>query len=44
VIAAQDEEVFGIFDLVGEEEADDLERLLASIDVVAEEEVVGLCR
>ena len=42
VVAAKDEEVFGILDLVREEEADDLEGLLAAVDVVAEEEVVGL--
>ena len=40
VVAAQDEEVLGVLDLVGEEEADGLERLLASVDVVAQEEVV----
>jgi hypothetical protein len=44
VVAAQDEEVLGIFDLVCEEQAYGLERLLASIDVVAEEEVVRFGR
>lgn len=44
VIAAENEEVFGILDLIGKEEADGLERLLAAIDVVAEEKVVGLWR
>ena len=44
MIAAEDEEVLGIFDLVGEEEANGLERLLASIDVIAEEEIVGFGR
>ena len=42
MVAAQDEEVFGVFYLVGQEEADRLKRLLASVDIVAEEEVVGL--
>ena len=42
MIAAQDEEIFGIFDLVGKEKADNLEGLFASVDVIAEEEVVGL--
>lgn len=42
VIAAQDEEVLGVLDLVGEEQADSLERLLASIDIIAKEEVVRL--
>ena len=42
VVAAQDEEVLGELDLVGEEQADGLEGLLAAVYVVAEEEVVGL--
>ena len=42
VVAAQDEEVLGVLDLVCEEQADSLQRLLATIDVVTEEEVVGL--
>ena len=44
MVAAEDEKVLGVFDLVGEEEADSFERLLASVDVVAEEEVVGFGR
>ena len=44
VVAAQDEEILGELDLVGKEQADGLERLLAAIYVVAEEEVVGLGR
>jgi hypothetical protein len=44
VVAAQDEEVLGILDLVGQEEADGLERLLSAINVVAKEEVVRLGR
>jgi hypothetical protein len=35
VVPAQEEEVFWVLDLVGEEETDGLQRLLASIDVVA---------
>ena len=42
VVATKDEEVFGVFDLVCEEKADSLQRLLATVDVVAKEEVVGL--
>ena len=34
VVTTQDKEVFGIFDLVGEEQANGLERLLASVYVV----------
>jgi len=41
VISAKDKEILGVFDLVGEEQADGLEGLLATVDVVAEEEVVG---
>ena len=42
VVPAQNEEVLGVLDLVGQQEADCLERLLATVDVVAEEEVVRL--
>lgn len=41
VVTAQDEEVFGVLDLVGKEKANRLERLLATVDVITEEEVVG---
>jgi hypothetical protein len=34
VVASQDEEVFWVFDLVSEEEADGLQRLLATVNVV----------
>lgn len=44
VVAAQNEEVLGVLDLVGQEEADGLERLLATVDVVTKEKVVGLRR
>ena len=40
VIAAEDEEIFGVFDFIRQEQADCFERLLASIHIVAEEEVV----
>lgn len=42
VVATQDEEVFRVLDLVCEEQADGLQRLLATVYVVAKEEVVGL--
>ena len=35
VVSSQDEEVLGILDLVCQQQADSLERLLASVDVVA---------
>lgn len=42
VVAAQDEEVLRILDLVRQEQADGLQRLLATVDIVAEEQIVGL--
>ena len=44
MIPAKEEEVLGVLDLVGEEEADGLETLFPAVDVVAEEEVVGFWR
>lgn len=44
VVASQDEEVFGVFDLVGEEEADCLKGLFSPVDVVTKEEVVCFWR
>ena len=44
VVPAKDEEVLGILDLVRQEEAYCFQRLLSTVDVVAEEDVVGLRR
>ncbi len=44
VVAAQEEEVLRVLDLVCQEQTDGLQRLLAAVHVVAEEEVVGLGR
>lgn len=44
MVASQDEEVFRILDLVCEQKANGLERLLATVDIIAEEEVVSLGR
>lgn len=44
VVSAQDEEVLGVFDLVRKQQADGLQALLASINVIAQEEVVCLWR
>lgn len=41
VVAAQNEEVLGVLDLVRQEQADGFERLLATIHVVTKKEVVG---
>jgi len=42
VVATENEEVFGVLDLVGEEQADGLEGLLASVDIISKEEIVCL--
>ena len=44
VISAQDEKVLRVLDLVCQQQTDRLQRLLSSIDVVTEEEVVGFRR
>jgi hypothetical protein len=41
VVSAEDEKVFRVFNFVCEKEADGLERLFASVDIVAKEKVVG---
>lgn len=42
VVTAEDEEVLRVLDLVREKQADGLERLLSTVDIVTEEQVVGL--
>ena len=44
MVSAQQKEVFGILDLVGQQQTDGLQRLFASVHVVTKEEVVGLRR
>ena len=44
VIASQDKEIFRVLDLVGKEQADSFERLLASIDIVPQEQIICLRR
>jgi hypothetical protein len=44
VVPTKEEEVFFEFDLVGQQQHDCLNRLLASIHVIAKEQVVGLWR
>lgn len=44
VVATQDEEVLRVFDLVCEEQADGLERLLASVNIITKEQVICLRR
>ena len=42
VVAAQNEEVLGVLDFVGKEQANGLQGLLPTIDVITKEEIVGL--
>lgn len=42
VVSSENEEVLRVLDLVCEQQADSLKRLLASVDVVTEEQVVGI--
>ena len=44
MVPAQQEEVLGVLDLVGQQQADGLQGLLASVHVVAQEQVVALGR
>ena len=44
MVSTEYEKVLGVLDLVGKEQADCLQGLLAAVDIVAEEEVVGLGR
>ena len=44
VVATKDEEILWVFDLVCQQEADGLQRLLSTIHVVSEEQVVSLRR
>lgn len=44
MVAPQQEEVLGVFDLVRQQQADGLQGLLPSVHVVAQEQVVGLWR
>ena len=42
MVATEEEEVLRILNLVGQEEAHSFEGLLATIDVISQEEVVGI--
>ncbi len=44
VVPAQQEEVLGVLDLVGQQQADGLQRLLPSVHVIAQEQIVSLRR
>jgi hypothetical protein len=40
VIASQQEEVLGVFDFIGQQQTDGLETLLASVNIIPQEQVV----
>lgn len=42
MIAPKQEEVLGVFDLVSQQEADGLKRLLPSVHIIAQKEIVRL--
>ncbi len=44
MVAPQNKKVFGVFDLVRQQQANGLERLLATVDVIAQKQVVCLGR
>jgi hypothetical protein len=44
VVPTQQEEVQGVLDLVGQQQADGFQTLLASVDVVPQEDIVGIGR
>ena len=44
VISSQNKEIFRVFDLIGKEEANGLERLFTPVNVVTKEKVVGFWR
>lgn len=44
MVATKNEEVFWILDLIGQEEANGLQRLLAPIDIITKEKIVSFRR
>ncbi len=44
VISSKNEEVFWVFDLVGEQEANGFQTLLSTVHVVSEKQVIGFRR
>jgi len=42
VISSKDEEIFGVFDLIRQKEAYGLEGLLTTVDIIPQENVIGL--
>lgn len=44
MVASQDEKIFWVLNFVSQQEANGLQRLLSTIHVIAQEEIVGLRR
>lgn len=44
VVSPEQEEVFWVFDLIGEQQADGFQRLLPSVHIIPKEQVVGFRR
>ena len=42
VVSTQEKKVLGILDFVSKEKTDDFERLLSTIDIITQKEIVGL--
>ncbi len=42
VVPPQEEEIFGVFDFVRKQQADHLQRLLATVNIVPQKQVIGL--
>lgn len=40
VVSSQDKEVLGVFDLVGQKQADRFQRLFSSVDIIAQKEII----
>lgn len=41
MVSSQDEKVFRVLDFIRQQQADSLKRLLASIDIITKEKVIG---
>jgi hypothetical protein len=42
MVSTEEEEVLGVLNLIGQEEANSFQRLLAAVDVISQEEVVSI--
>lgn len=41
MVSSQDEKVFRVLDFIRQQQADSLKRLLASVDIVTKEKIIG---